>query len=60
MGVWPVNTTRPVHKPGITVKDIGGEEEAIHILNPTAHLIWELWGAYRRRIWSERLVPTSL
>jgi hypothetical protein len=44
-----VNTTRPVRKPGITVKDIGGEtllysanEEAIHILNPTAQLIWEL------------------
>lgn len=44
-----MNTTRPVRKPGITVKDIGGEtllhsteEEAIHILNPTAQLIWEL------------------
>jgi hypothetical protein len=44
-----VNTTRPVRKPGITVKDTGGETllygaegEAIHILNPTAHLIWEL------------------
>jgi hypothetical protein len=44
-----MNTTRPVRKPGITVKDIGSEtllysaeEEAIHILNPTAQLIWEL------------------
>ena len=44
-----MNTTRPVRKPDITVKDIGGEtllysaaEEAIHILNPTARLIWEL------------------
>jgi hypothetical protein len=44
-----MNTTRPVRKPGITAKDIGGEtllysaeEEAIHILNPTAQLIWEL------------------
>lgn len=44
-----MNTTRPIRKPGITVKDIGGEtllysadEEAIHILNPTAQLIWEL------------------
>ena len=44
-----MNTTRPVRKPGITVKDIGDEtllysaaEEAIHILNPTAQLIWEL------------------
>jgi hypothetical protein len=40
---------RPARKPGITVKDIGGEtllysaaEEAIHILNPTAQIIWEL------------------
>jgi hypothetical protein len=44
-----MNTTRPIRKPGIIVKDIGGEtllysadEEAIHILNPTAQLIWEL------------------
>jgi hypothetical protein len=44
-----MHTTKPVRKPGITVKDIGGEtllysadEEAIHILNPTAQLIWEL------------------
>jgi hypothetical protein len=44
-----MNTTKPVRKPGITVKDIGGEtllysaaEEVIHILNPTARLIWEL------------------
>jgi hypothetical protein len=48
-GIWLMNSTRPARKPGITVKDIGGEtllygavEEAIHILNPTAHLIWEL------------------
>ena len=40
---------KPVRKPGITVKDIGGEillyntaEKAIHLLNPTAQLIWEL------------------
>jgi hypothetical protein len=44
-----MNTTKPIRKPGITVKDIGGEtllyspeEEAIHVLNPTAQLIWEL------------------
>jgi hypothetical protein len=44
-----MNTTKPVRRSGITVKDIGGEallysteEEAIHILNPTAQLIWEL------------------
>lgn len=44
-----MNTTRPVRKLGITAKDIGGEtllysaaEEAIHILNPTAQLVWEL------------------
>jgi hypothetical protein len=39
----------PVRKPGITAKNIGGEtllysaeEEAIHVLNPTAELVWEL------------------
>ena len=39
---------KPVRKPDISIKDIGGEallyntdEEAIHILNPTAQLIWE-------------------
>ena len=44
-----VNTVRPLRKPGILVKDIGGEtllysaeQEAIHILNPVAKLIWEL------------------
>jgi hypothetical protein len=40
---------KPVRKPGITAKNIGGEmllysaeEEAIHVLNPTAELLWEL------------------
>ncbi len=40
---------KPIRKPGIIVKDIGGEillysatEKAIHALNPTAQLIWEL------------------
>jgi hypothetical protein len=40
---------RPVRKSDISIKDIGDEtllynidEEAIHILNPTAQLIWEL------------------
>jgi hypothetical protein len=40
---------KPVRKPGIAAKNIGGEtllysaeEEAIHVLNPTAELIWEL------------------
>ena len=44
-----MNTVRPLRKPGILVKDIGGEtllysaeQEAIHILNPVANLIWEL------------------
>jgi fructose-1,6-bisphosphatase len=44
-----MNSTKPVRKPDITVKEIGDEtflysaaEEAIHILNPTAQLIWEL------------------
>ena len=44
-----MNPLKPVRKPGVTVKDMGEEtflysadEEAIHILNPTAQLIWEL------------------
>ncbi len=44
-----MSTTKPKRKPGIVVKDIGGEvllysadEEAVHILNPTAQLLWEL------------------
>ncbi|MFQ5577204.1 MAG: PqqD family protein [Anaerolineae bacterium] len=44
-----VTIAKPVRKPNITVKDIGGEAllhssegEAIHVLNPTAQLIWQL------------------
>ena len=44
-----MNLTRPVRKQGITGKDIGGETllydldgDAIHALNRTAQLIWEL------------------
>jgi hypothetical protein len=44
-----MNPIKPVHKPGITVKEMGEEmflynadDKAIHILNPTAQLIWEL------------------
>ena len=44
-----MNPTKPIRESGITVKDMGEEtflysadEEAIHILNPTAQLIWEL------------------
>ena len=44
-----MTATNPVRKSGITVKDIGGEillhssdDKAIHVLNPTAQLIWEL------------------
>jgi len=40
---------KSVHKPGIIAKDIGGEtllysaeEEAVHVLNPTAKFIWDL------------------
>jgi len=40
---------KPVRQPGIVAKEIGGEtllynaeEEVIHVLNPTAKLIWEL------------------
>jgi len=41
--------TNPIRNPDIVVKDIGGEtllydtgDEAVHVLNPTAELIWEL------------------
>ena len=44
-----MNTTKPVRRPGIIAKDIGGEtllygaeEEVIHVLNPAARLVWEL------------------
>ena len=44
-----MNLSRPVRKQGIAGKDIGGETllydvegDAIHALNPTAKLIWEL------------------
>jgi hypothetical protein len=40
---------KPIRKPGITARNIGGEtllysaeEEAIHVLNPAAELLWEL------------------
>lgn len=44
-----MSTTKPVRTPGVVVQDIGDETllysaegEAIHVLNPTARLIWEL------------------
>jgi hypothetical protein len=40
---------KPIRKPDITARDVGGEtllysaeEKAIHVLNPTARLVWEL------------------
>ncbi len=44
-----MNITKPVRKEGIFIQDIGREtllysdkEKLIHVLNPTAKLIWEL------------------
>jgi hypothetical protein len=44
-----MHTKKPVRKPDVTIKDIGDEtllygtdEQAIHVLNPTARLIWSL------------------
>ena len=44
-----MNSASPVRRQGITARDIGGEtllysvdERAIHVLNPTAKLIWDL------------------
>ncbi len=44
-----MSATKPTRREGVVLKDIGGEallygadERAIHILNPTARLIWEL------------------
>lgn len=44
-----MNVTKPVRKEGIFIQDIGREtllysdkEKLIHVLNPTAKLIWEL------------------
>ncbi len=61
-----MNITKPVCKPDITVKDIGGEtllysadDEAIHILNPTAQLIWELCNGEHTAEDIERAVRAS-
>jgi hypothetical protein len=44
-----MNTTKPLRNPDITLQDIGNEvvlysatADAVHVLNPTAKLIWEL------------------
>ncbi len=44
-----MNITKPVHKKSVMIQDIGletllysAEGKAIHVLNPTAKLIWEL------------------
>ena len=44
-----MNSAPPVRRQDITARDIGGEtllysvdEKAIHLLNPTAKLIWDL------------------
>jgi predicted ATPase len=44
-----MNLKKPIRRPDVMVKDIGGEtllysrdEKAIHVLNPTAQRIWEL------------------
>ena len=44
-----MNTARPVRKQGLIVQDMGRESliysaegKVIHVLNPTAKLIWEL------------------
>ena len=44
-----INTTKPVRKQGLIVQDMGRESliysaegKVIHVLNPTAKLIWEL------------------
>ncbi len=57
---------KPICKPGLTVKDIGGEallysadEEAIHILNPTAQLIWELCDGTRTITDMEQTIRTN-
>jgi hypothetical protein len=44
-----MDTLKPTRKAGIVIRDIGGEtmlyssdDKAVHILNATAQLIWEL------------------
>lgn len=44
-----MNVSRPVRTPGIIARDMGGEtmlygadEKAVHVLNETAKLIWDL------------------
>ena len=44
-----MNTARPVRKQGLIVQDVGSESllysaegKVLHVLNPTAKLVWEL------------------
>ena len=44
-----MNTSRPIRKSEITVKDIGGEtllygnnQKILHVLNSTAKVVWDL------------------
>jgi hypothetical protein len=57
---------KPVRKPGITARNIGdeillcgAEEEAIHVLNATAGLIWELCDGEHTIADMERAIRTS-
>ena len=57
---------KPVRKPSITAKNVGdeillcgAEEEAIHVLNATAGLIWELCDGEHTIADMERAIRTS-
>ena len=61
-----MNSASPVRRQGITARDIGGEtllysvdERAIHVLNPTAKLIWDLCDGKHTVEDMERVVRTS-
>ncbi|MCF6156505.1 MAG: PqqD family protein [Candidatus Brocadia sp.] len=60
-----MNTTKPIRKQGILVQDMGRETllystegKAIHVLNPTAKLIWELCDGGHTREEMEQVIRT--
>ena len=57
---------KPTHRPGIIAKNIGdetllysAEEEAIHVLNATAKLVWELCDGEHTAADMERAIRAS-
>lgn len=61
-----MHPTKPIRKPDIALKHIGGEtllygteEQAIHVLNATAKLIWDLCDGQHTSADIERVIRSS-